>query len=265
MLAALRRHPLPIQAFFRHSLVLTFAYPEALLAPLLPPGLTLDSHEGSGFLAIALVQTEGLRPVGLPSAVGRDFFLSGYRIFSRYRGRDGRTLRGLRILRSDADSGLMVRAGNLLTHYRYAKCTAQCRRTPQTLEVQIRTPHGEADLDVRAFVEAPATEPPAGSPFADLAIARRFAGPLPFTFDYEPESHSMVLIEGVRREWKPMPVRVEIGRCTFLQRPPFDAELARLANAFLVENVPYRWKRGVLAPLQAAAGVPLASPAAVDA
>ena len=265
MLAALRRHPVPIQAFFRHSLVLTFAYPEALLAPLLPPGLTLDTHEGCGFLAIALVQTEGLRPVGLPAAVGRNFFLSGYRIFSRYRAPDGRTLRGLRILRSDADSLLMVRAGNLLTHYRYAKCTATCRRTPETLDVQIRTPRGEADLDVRAFVEAPATEPPEGSPFADLATARRFAGPLPFTFDYEPESRAMVLIEGVRRDWKPMPVRVELARCTFLERPPFDAEPARLANAFLVENVAYRWKRGVLAPLEAGSGARPASPAAVDA
>jgi Uncharacterized conserved protein (COG2071) len=266
MLAALRRHPVPIRAFFRHSLVLTFAYPQELLAPLLPPGLTLDTHEGQGFLAIALVQTEDLRPVGVPALLGRNFFLSGYRIFSRYHGPDGRVLRGLRILRSDADSALMVRAGNLLTHYRYRLCTAEIRRTPQTLDVCITTPGGEADLAVRAFVDAPALAPPGGSPFADLAIARRFAGPLPFTFDYEPESHSMVLIEGVRREWKPVPVRVEISRCTFLERPPFDAAPARLANAFLVENVPYRWKRGILAPLDRPAGsASPRSPAPVDA
>jgi hypothetical protein len=104
MLAALRRHPIPIRAFFRHSLVLTFAYPEDVLRPLLPPGLVLDAYEGSGFVAIALVQTERLRPVGVPPALGRDFFLSGYRIFSRLRRPDGKVLRGLRIIRSDADS-----------------------------------------------------------------------------------------------------------------------------------------------------------------
>lgn len=249
MLAALRRHPIPIQAWFRHSLVLTYAYPEALLRPLLPRGLALDTHEGCGFLAIALVQTERLRPTGLPGLVGRDFFLSGYRVFCRYRAADGRLLRGLRILRSDADSRLMVWAGNLLTHYRYRKCVATCRRSESTLEVTITTPGGEADLAVRAFVDQAAQAPPPGSPFADLAVARRFAGPLPFTFDGEAGSERLVIIEGVREHWKPMPVRVEVSRCTFLERPPFDAAPPRLANAFLVEGVDYRWKRGVVAPV----------------
>ena len=36
-------------------------------------------HEGHGFLAIARVQTERLRPTGWPAFLGRDFFLSGYR------------------------------------------------------------------------------------------------------------------------------------------------------------------------------------------
>lgn len=110
MLHLLKRHPLPVRAFFRHCLVLTYAFPERVLAPLLPPGLTLDSYlsddQRLGFLAIAMVQTEGLRPVGVPAALGQNFFLSGYRIFSRFRTAAGRSLRGLRILRSDTDREL---------------------------------------------------------------------------------------------------------------------------------------------------------------
>ena len=252
MFAALRRHPVPIQAFFRQSLVLTFAYPEEILRPLLPPGLTLDAFEGVGFLAIALVQTEGLRPVGFPKALGRDFFLSGYRIFSRYRRPDGAELRGLRILRSDADSRLMVFGGNLLTHYRYRKCEVSSVRTAGALEIRITTPNAEADLFVRAVVDTPALAPPPGSPFPDLKTARKFAGPLPFTFDYEPETRQMVLIEGVREDWNPTPVHVDEVRAAFLEKPPFDVAPARLANAFFVENIPYRWKRGVVAPLSEA-------------
>lgn len=249
MLAALKRHPLPIRAFFRRSLVLTFAYPEDVLRPLLPPGLTLDAYEGCGFLAIALVQTENLRPAVLPAFMGRNFFLSGYRVFARYRRKDGAELRGLRILRSDADSRFMVLFGNLLTHYRYRKCVVESRVDPTTLEIRIATPHAEADLFVRARIDAPAEAPPPGSPFPDLKAARRFAGPLPFTFDYEPESRQMVLIEGVREDWDPRPVRIESVRASFLERPPFHGLPVRLANAFLVENIPYRWKRGVVAPL----------------
>jgi len=249
MLAVLRRHPIPIRAFFRHSLVLTFAYPEALLRPLLPPGLTLDAYEGFGFLAIALVQTAALRPVGLPAFLGRDFFLSGYRVFSRCARPDGKILRGLRILRSDADSALMVRFGNLLTHYRYRRCAASCRRDESSLEIDVRTPDGEADLSVRAVLEPEPTAPPEGSPFPDLETARHFAGPLPFTFDYEEESRQMVVIQGVRENWRPRPVRAEIETCAFLDRPPFAGTPRLLANAFLVENIPYRWERGVVMPL----------------
>src|SRR5712692_7266782 len=113
MLYLLKRHPLAIRAYFRHCLVLTYAFPQELLEPLLPPGLTLDTYQELGFLAVAMVQTEALRPAFLPPAFGMDFFLAGYRIFARYQNASGRTLRGLRILRSDTDRQVMASAGNL--------------------------------------------------------------------------------------------------------------------------------------------------------
>src|SRR5438045_3942449 len=114
--AWLQRHPFPVRAHFRHSLVLTYAFPAAILEALLPPGLVLDTYREFGFLAIAMVQTQALRPSFCPALLGRDFFLSGYRIFCRYRTRAGRTLRGLRILRSDTDRRVMALFGNVLTH-----------------------------------------------------------------------------------------------------------------------------------------------------
>jgi uncharacterized protein YqjF (DUF2071 family) len=119
MLSRLRRHPFAVEAFFRWSLVLTYALPERVLRPMLPPGLDLDTYDGWGFLAIALVQTEGLRPKGFPRLLGRDFFLSGYRVFARFARPGKQSLRGLRILRSDTDRSAMVTLGNLFTHYGY--------------------------------------------------------------------------------------------------------------------------------------------------
>jgi hypothetical protein len=98
MLHLLKRHPIPISAFFRHSLVLTYALPPEVLEPLLPKGLVLDLFRGHAFLAIALVQTENLRPSFLPAIMGQDFFLSGYRIFTRLDSA-AQSKRGLRILR----------------------------------------------------------------------------------------------------------------------------------------------------------------------
>lgn len=247
----LQRHPLPVKAWFRHSLVLTYALPAESLQPLLPPGLILDSFEGFGFLAVALVQTRGLRPAFLPRALGQDSFLAGYRVFARFRAADGRLLRGLRILRSDTDRRKMVWGGNLLTHYQYRLAKVAVSETVETLTIAIKTPRAEADVEVAARLNVPMTAPPVGSPFPDLHQARLFAGPLPFTFDYEKETHSIVVIEGVRENWKPVPVPVEVRRLSFLEHPPFDGTRAVLANAFHVQNVPYEWKRGVRHPLPA--------------
>ncbi len=232
----LRRHPLLVTAFFRHTLVLTYALPAERLQPLLPPGLSVDTYGRLGFIAIAMVQTEALRPAGLPARLGRNFFLSGYRVFARY----GR-LRGLRILRSDTDSRLMVFAGNLLTHYNYRRAAVRVEETGDTLRINVGTGLSvEADLASR-----PASLPP-GSPFRDLREARRFAGPLPFTFDYEPETHSLVIIEAAREQWEPEPVRVVVYRNEFFAGPQWQGVEPVLANAFYVGGVSYRWKRGVV-------------------
>jgi len=246
----LKRHPFPVQAFFRHSLVLTYAFPRHILEPLLSPGLVLDTYEDFGFLAIALVQTEDLRPVGAPRILGRDFFLSGYRIFSRFTTHEGRNLRGLQILRSDTDSALMAISGNALTHYHYRRAQVTLRHTPSTLAVTIQTPNAEADLEVHAKLHANSGLP-SDSPFPDLATARHFAGPLPFTFDYERQTHSMIVVKGIRKKWNPQPVEVEVRKNTFLAAEPFCSVAPRLANAFYISEIPYRWEKGRVEALPA--------------
>jgi hypothetical protein len=242
----LKRHPVPIEAFFEHSVVLAYAFPPSVLEPFLAPGLALDTFEGRAFLAIALVQTRGLRPAGFPSFVGRDFFLSGYRVFVQYRRPRRPTLRGLRILRSDTDSRVMQWAGNALTHYNYRHCRVRSTRTDRSLSLEVRTPRRVADLSLTADLGPAPEGPPPGSPFRDWRTARRFAGPLPFTFDYEEETRSLVLIQGVREHWEPRPVAVRVETATFFDKPPFVGVEPVLANAFYVERIPYRWKRGVV-------------------
>ncbi len=244
MLHLLKRHPLPVEAFFRHSLVVTYAFPQELLEPLLPPGLALDTYKGFGFLAIAMVQTEKLRPAFAPGAVGQNFFLAGYRIFTRL-DTPSHSLRGLSILRSDTDKKLMALSGNLLTHYAYQHSQVSFREEGGELHVKITTANACADLEVSADLAHTPAPLPEGTPFASEKDARRFAGPLPYTFDYEKETGSIIMIRGVRENWKPQPVRVAVTCCTFLEQEPFCRVLPRLANAFHLHDVPYRWERGV--------------------
>jgi hypothetical protein len=242
VLHRLKRHPLSIAAHFCHSLVLTYAFPGDLLEPLLPPGLALDAYGEHGFVAVATVQTERLRPSFLPRAAGLDFFLTGYRIFVRAERTP--SLRGLYILRSDADRRAMVVLGNLLTHYRYRLAEVSCSARNGSLEIRVSTPGREADLQVVADLNSRPAPLPQHSPFDDVAAARRFAGPLPYTFDYERPSRSIIAVRAVRQHWDPQPVAVEVRKATFFASPPFTDAEPVLANAFYVDSVDYRWERG---------------------
>jgi hypothetical protein len=84
----------------------------------------------------------------------------------------------------------MATFGNLLTHYAYHRSDVIVSETKARLEIEVATDGAEADLHVIARIDPPAESLPTGSPFTDFHQARLFAGPLPFTFDYEPETHS---------------------------------------------------------------------------
>lgn len=246
----LRRHPFPVDAFFEHSLVLTYALPKETLQPMLPPGLNVDAYGDYGFVAIAMVQTRRLRPAGFPEALGQDFVLTGYRIFTTFH-HAGRTRRGLFILRSDANRKRMVRMGNLLTHYRYRFCLADMKRDGETLTASVDTADAGGDLRVHADLAAADEMLPAGTVFKTAHDARRFAGPMPWTFDYERSTHSIVMIKGERQAWRPRLVPVTVDRASFLDAPPFKDAQPILSSAFYVHDIPYRWRRGVRVRLDA--------------
>lgn len=246
MLHLLKRHPIAIEAHFDYTLVLTYALPSEVLRPLLFPGLELDTFQGFGFVAVALVDVKHLRPKGMPAQLGQSFFLTGYRIFVRYRNKEGRNLRGLRILRSDTDRPLMSVLGNVFTHYNYELASIKRKRTEDRLNIKVYTPSGKGNLEVDATIGDGVSDAvlPATSPFADLKEARQFEGPLPNTFDYEKETNSIVIVEGVRQDWRPRIISVDVKTAEFFSHPPFKGTEPRLSSAFYIESVPYWWKVG---------------------
>jgi Uncharacterized conserved protein (COG2071) len=241
MLAWLKNHPFPVEAFFQYSLVLTFAAPQEQLAHLLPPRLALDTFQDRwGFVAVAMVQTSGLRPRGLPRFMGQDFFLIGYRVFVRYHNLAGKRLRGLYILKSETDQPKMEQLGNLFTHYRYTTVDIEQQEAGQRLSVR----SGRGGLDVSVTHGGGEVALPPGSPFANWKEARRFAGPLPFTFSYLSQTNQVLVVEGLREHWVPEPARVDHCQVDFLTT--LGPENFVLANAFIVKNIPYWWKSGKL-------------------
>ncbi|MGK6351605.1 DUF2071 domain-containing protein [Parapedobacter sp. DT-150] len=235
----LKNHPFAVDAFFEHSLVLTFAMPKAQLAGMIPECLELDVlRDEWGFLAVAMVQARGLRPAHFPKWIGSDFFLIGYRIFVRYRTRAGKRLRGLYILKSETDNGKMALLGNIFTHYAYTT-TDIC----QAVTDKTKTVHSEKScLEVSVLYIDGEVPLPSGSPFADWKDARKFAGPMPYTFGYDAAKKEVVIVEGVRQNWEPAPLTVSNYSIGFFGQLQLSDTV--LAGAFEVSNIPYHWKKG---------------------
>lgn len=239
----LKRHPFPIVAWFDRVVAVSFAFPEAIVRPLVPEALEIDSHQGLGFVTAALVWTKKLRPAGFPEFLGQDFFLVGYRVFTRLREAPGRRLRGLKILRSDTNKKRMVWLGNLMTGYRYRHVNVQIKESDVQTSIESWRADGSQTLELTFGPPDEAAPLPEGSPFSDWHTARLFAGPMPFTFSPEPDGR-FVVIEGSRQDWVPRPVPVKSWHVSLFDEPPFRGTKPILANAFVVKGVSYRWKKG---------------------
>ena len=239
MLRFLKDHPFAVESYFDTSLVLTYAFPKEQLLQFIPACLELDTFEDNwAFIAVAMVQTRDLRPKGFPKFLGNDFILTGYRIFVKYNTSYGKRLRGLYIIRSETDKAKMALLGNVFTHYNYQKTDIRFVKTGKQIQVQSI----KSGLSVKVEERDDVITLPNDSPFANWKEARRFAGPLPFTFTYDEARQEVLIIEGVRENWTPQPVSVLESKVGFVER--LQLQGAILANAFVIHNIPYYWKKG---------------------
>lgn len=239
MLSFLKNHPFAVASHFDTSLVLTYAVPKEQLQKFIPECLELDTFDDKwAFVAVAMVKTRNLRPKGFPDFLGNDFNLTGYRIFVKYNTSYGKRLRGLYIIRSETDKAKMALLGNVFTHYNYQKTDIRFNRNVKLIEV-VST---KSNLSVKVEESDGEIPLPGNSPFKEWKQARRFAGPLPFTFTYDSDKREVLIIEGVREDWTPKPVKVIESKVGFIES--LQLQGAVLANAFVISNIPYYWKKG---------------------
>jgi hypothetical protein len=128
--------------------------------------------------------------------------------------------------------------GNIFTHYKYTTTDIKIEESGNTANIVSK----KSGLSIEIEMGNEEIELPQGSPFKDWSEARKFAGPLPFTFTYTPETKEILIIEGVRQNWKPEPVTVTKHSVAFLDS--LNLKESRLANAFIIKNIPYYWKKG---------------------
>ncbi len=235
---SLKNHPFAVETTFEKSVVLTFAIPKEELENLIPECLELDVFEDKfAFIAVALVSTKNLRPKGFPEFFGNDFYLVGYRVFVKYIDNRGKKLRGLYILKSETNKPKMTFFGNLFSHYNYKTTDILFETNGDFLEIKSKKSGFEIVLNNNKNASLPTN-----SVFEDWKTARKFAGPLPFTFTYNKPKKEILIIEGVRQNW--LPKHIEVVACNIDFFKDYNFSKVILSNAFIIENIPYYWKKG---------------------
>jgi len=238
MFSHLKNHPFAVSAFFESTTVLTFTFSKEVLESHIPPCLQLDTFQNKwAFVAIAMVQTKHLRPKGFPKFLGNNFFLIGYRVFVRYTTETGKNLRGLYILQSQTNKKKMEISGNIFTHYNYTTIDISQLQIGIQKTISSKKSDFEVSYEKKEKITLPST-----SSFSSWKEARRFSGPLPFTFTYKESTQEVLIIEGVRQDWKPQPIQVNSYHFSFFKQRGLPNP--QLASAFTIENIPYYWKKG---------------------
>lgn len=254
-MTSLRSHPLAMTTHFRKALVLTYAFPESLLASLVPHSLALETVGDLGFVAVALVDMQRLRPERLPVWTGSHAIFVGYRVFVRTELSDGRSRRGLKVLRTDVDRLHLLLGTRLMTRYDSGLVAASWTTDGPADRVRSRPRWQAAHLTVETSDDDPAA-PPADSPFATWDDAAPFSGPLPWTLAPDPSGNSAIAVKGVRSGWDPRPVTVRRHEVGFFEREPFGGTAPVLASAFCIDDVDYAWRAGREESIHTPSGTP---------
>ena len=162
-----RPYPLPPRPWaggqtWEHLLFAHWSVEPSRIAPLVPPGLELDIHEGRAWVAVTPFLLRGLRPRCLPPLPGVNSFLeTNVRTYVRRGGRAGILFFSL-----DATSRAAVEGARILNDLPYRHARGRIHVEQGHVRYRLARhdrPHGEARLEAWYGPRAPAAEAAPGS------------------------------------------------------------------------------------------------------
>ena len=214
-----------------------FAYrvPLGQVASLVPEPLQCVQKDGFGFINIVVSQLSHMRPHPLPRVFGMSYWHVAYRVPVVYGATNGETIEGLYFLRSDADSSLMVGAGNLLTDFRFHRSHVNVIDDGNCVDLSV--PSNEASINIRMDRKKQPVLA-SGSPFASLDEAQAFLKYKPTGISVGTKEVNVMRITRDESAWKSRLLHVADGRFRFLRS--FDATLE---VCYEVEPIRYRWNQ----------------------
>ncbi len=233
-------HPLPMRTTFRQCFLVNFAVRPDALARRLPAHLKPDIYEGRGYVSVVIAEMSKMRPAFFPEALGFTYNQVVYRAVVRCGAE-----RGVTFLRSDADSPLMVAAGNALTFFRFNRADISWRASEGRLAFSL-APSASIPGSIRADYDlSGATDRlPATSAFRDLSTAQQFLTELYAAFGAQRADGRVEVVRILRTPWESA---VVYDRSAIYEAMSsgllFRSGEATLDSVFYVQALAYHWQR----------------------
>jgi len=229
-----------VRTVFRRCFLANFAVRPAALSARLPAYLRPDLHDDSAFLSVVIAEMHDMRPTPFPSVLGVTYTQVVYRAVVRCGSE-----RGVYFLRSDADNGMVVAAGNLLTFFRFHLADVSWTISDRFVRFSLRPRRNEAaSIDAGYDIAAASKSLPNTSRFATLSAAHSFLTELITAFGAPRRGGGVEAVRIRRTPWESIVVpdlsaNYEAMRSGVL----FGDGDSELDSVFYVANLDYHWDR----------------------
>ena len=119
--------------------------PEGSLRSLLPQPLNLVTKGGYAFVNVVICKLSHMRPAFMPIRAGLSYWHIAYRLYAESHGQQG-----LYFLRSDANSSMIVKAGNLLTDFRFNPAQVEVEQRDAENQIRVQAPGASVTASINA-------------------------------------------------------------------------------------------------------------------
>jgi uncharacterized protein YqjF (DUF2071 family) len=198
---------LHMQGMVRRRFLINYPVEPSLLAPFVPPGGELSLHQGKAWLSDCFVHITGMRPTGVPQALGVSFHYLIHRTRARLPFPDGKKREAVLVLDPTIDSRLLATFGAAATGVPFKRRPIEFVTDGSAWRLGVRD---GKDLIFEAMIRGSSfgTDMPTNSPFSSLSQADEFLLGVSYGGSWNPEAGTLHVLAETHEPW-----RAQVGTC----------------------------------------------------
>ena len=221
-----------IKATMERRILVNYRVDPGALAAVLPPPFRPVLVDGHGIAGICLIRLGGIRPAGVPAALGVTSESAAHRVAVEWDTPEG-AVRGVYIHRRDTSSRLSVLVGGRLFPGWHHPARFRVEEAVGAYRVDLQSRDGTVDVAVRAHVARRVMD---GSVFNDIEQASAFFREAPVGYSVTPAAAVFDGVALTTDDWAIAPLELDEVRSSF-----FDALPAVPDSAFLMSGLATTW------------------------